>query len=202
MQEILSQHTTIPDARIRTDCVSRSAENDCCFLLKTPSKRSSASEVKQDTTMLALGHAFGRIGCFFAGCYGISWKHGVVYHSTVGFTPIGVPLLPIQLIEAGTLLVLFAVQLFLFLHRHRIGRNTVFYFFAYPAVRFVLAFFRSDAERGKLLGSSTSQWGSVLIIGILIAGIIIRRHRFPMPKHRRRLPEVIHSARVGIKKIC
>lgn len=108
--------------------------------------------------MLALGHAFGRIG-FFAGCYGISWKHGFVYHSTVGFTPIGVPLLPIQLIEAGTLLVLFAVQLFLFLHRHRIGRNTVFYFFAYPAVRFVLAFFRSDAERGKLLGSSTSQWG-------------------------------------------
>ncbi len=63
--------------------------------------------------MLALGHAFGRIG-FFAGCYGISWKHGFVYHSTVGFTPIGVPLLPIQLIEAGTLLVLFAVQLFLF----------------------------------------------------------------------------------------
>ncbi len=65
--------------------------------------------------MLPLGHAFGRIGCFFAGCcYGISWKHGFVYHSTVGFTPIGVPLLPIQLIEAGTLLVLFAVQLFLF----------------------------------------------------------------------------------------
>ena len=138
---------------------------------------------------------------FFAGCcYGISRKHGFVYHSTVGFTPIGVPLLPIQLIEAGTLLVLFAVQLFLFLHRHRIGRNTVFYFFAYPAVRFVLAFFRSDAERGKLLGSSTSQWGSVQIIGILIAGITIRRHRSPMPKHRRRLPGVIHSARVGIKK--
>lgn len=101
----------------------------------------------------------GASAVFFAGCYGISRKHGFVYHSTVGFTPIGVPLLPIQLIEAGTLLVLFAVQLFLFLHRHRIGRNTVFYFFAYPAVRFVLAFFRSDAERGKLLGSSTSQWG-------------------------------------------
>ena len=84
------------------------------------------------------------------------------------------PLLPIQLIEAGTLLVLFAVQLFLFLHRHRTGRNTVFYFFAYPVVRFVL---RGDAERGKLLGLSTSQWGSVLIIGILMAVIIIRRHR-------------------------
>lgn len=100
-----------------------------------------------------------------------------MYHSTVGSTPIGVPLLPIQLIEAGTLLVLFAVQLFLFLHRHRTGRNTVFYFFAYPVVRFVLEFFRGDAERGKLLGLSTSQWGSVLIIGILMAVIIIRRHR-------------------------
>ena len=100
-----------------------------------------------------------------------------MYHSTVGSTPIGMPLLPIQLIEAGTLLVLFAVQLFLFLHRHRTGRNTVFYFFAYPVVRFVLEFFRGDAERGKLLGLSTSQWGSVLIIGILMAVIIIRRHR-------------------------
>ncbi|HCH67839.1 MAG TPA: hypothetical protein DEV98_04275 [Clostridiales bacterium] len=121
------------------DCVSRSAENGCC--------------------------------------YGIPWKHGYVYHSTVGTTPIGMPLLPIQLIEAGTLLVLFAVQLFLFSHRHRTGRNTVFYFFAYPVVRFVLEFFRGDAERGKLLGLSTSQWGSVLIIGILMAVIIIRRHR-------------------------
>lgn len=150
--------------------------------------------------MLALGHAFGRIGFFcrlllrnFPEIRLCLSQHGRV-HTDWGASVAD------TVDRAGTLLVLFAVQLFLFLHRHRIGRNTVFYFFAYPAVRFVLAFFRSDAERGKLLGSSTSQWGSVQIIGILIAGIIIRRHRSPMPKHRRRLPEVIHSARVGIKK--
>jgi phosphatidylglycerol:prolipoprotein diacylglycerol transferase len=128
------------------------------------------------TTVLPLGHAFGRVGCFFAGCcYGIPWEHGYVYHRTFGTTPIGIPLLPVQLIEAGTLLLLFAVQLLLFLRKKCAWQNTVVYFLAYPTVRFILEFFRGDSERGGLFGLSTSQWLSLLIICGLI--IIIAFHR-------------------------
>lgn len=127
------------------------------------------------TTVLPLGHALGRVGCFFAGCcYGIPWEHGYIYHATVGATPLGVPLLPIQLIEAGILLVLFAVQMITLLRRPRAYRNTVIYFTAYPALRFVLEFFRGDSERGRLLWLSTSQWVSLII---LLALTLILLHR-------------------------
>ena len=121
------------------------------------------------TTVLPLGHALGRVGCFFAGCcYGIPWEHGHIYTSTVGTTPLGVPLLPVQLIESATLLVLFGVQLTLYLYKRRAWRNTLFYFIAYPTVRFILEFFRGDTERGKIAGLSTSQLVSLLIIALLI----------------------------------
>lgn len=121
------------------------------------------------TTVLPLGHAFGRVGCFCAGCcYGIPWKHGHIYTSTAGTTPLGVPLLPIQLIESAALLVLFGVQIALYLCKRRTWRNTLFYFIAYPALRFVLEFFRGDTERGKIAGFSTSQLVSLLVIALLI----------------------------------
>lgn len=127
-------------------------------------------------TVLPLGHAFGRVGCFFAGCcYGIPWRYGHVYHSTAGTTPLGVPLLPIQLIEAGALLVLFAVQLFLYLKNGKRYQNTLVYFCVYPMIRFVLEFFRGDVERGVLLGLSTSQWASLAIIAVL--GVILCKAR-------------------------
>lgn len=117
------------------------------------------------TTVLPLGHAFGRIGCFFAGCcYGIPWEHGYTYYSTVGATPLGIPLLPIQLIEAGLLAKLFAVQLILYLRSKRSCQNTAVYFIVYPTMRFILEIFRGDSERGKFLWLSTSQWVSILIL--------------------------------------
>lgn len=121
------------------------------------------------TTVLPLGHAAGRVGCFFAGCcYGIPWKYGHVYHSTVGTTPLEVPLLPIQLIEAGLLLVLFAVQLILYLRGGKKWRNTAVYFMVYPVIRFVLEFFRGDTERGVFLGLSTAQWMSIAILAVCV----------------------------------
>lgn len=122
------------------------------------------------TTVLPLGHAFGRVGCFFAGCcYGIPWEHGYTYSYTVGSTPVGIPLLPIQLIEAGFLVLLFTVQLILYIRCPRIGRNTMLYLAVYPIMRFILEFFRGDSERGKLLWFSTSQWVSLMILAVIFA---------------------------------
>ncbi|MBQ8742194.1 MAG: prolipoprotein diacylglyceryl transferase [Clostridia bacterium] len=120
--------------------------------------------------VLPLGHAFGRIGCFFAGCcYGIEY-HGPLsytYTITAGSTPIGVPLLPIQLIEAFLLFVLFSVLISVFIHHpERKLLYATLYLLSYSVIRFILEFFRGDVERGSLWNLSTSQWISIVILSV------------------------------------
>ena len=118
--------------------------------------------------VLPLGHAFGRVGCFFSGCcYGMEYDGWLSFTYSTALdpsTPIGVPLLPTQLIEAGVLFVLFAALLIVYLKapKHK-GLCSLFYAYGYAVMRFVLEFFRADAERGLFLGLSTSQWISVAI---------------------------------------
>ena len=135
--------------------------------------------------VLPLGHAVGRIGCFFAGCcYGIPWEGGHVYTDVVGDTPLGIPLLPIQLIESGLLMLLFLTQLFLLYRYPRSsGLHTHFYLLSYPVVRFLLEFFRGDAGRGVLL-LSTSQWISLAIIAFELVALMRPAHR-AVSKERR-----------------
>ncbi len=115
--------------------------------------------------VLPLGHAIGRVGCFFAGCcYGIPCSFGVVYRQTAGLTPLGVRLLPIQLIEAACLLVLFVALVLVFLKGKRNGTVTLVYVYSYSLIRFAVEFFRGDRERGHLLWLSTAQWICILLI--------------------------------------
>lgn len=130
--------------------------------------------------VLPLGHALGRIGCFFAGCcYGIPHDGfaSVVYEYTVGLTPLGVPLLAIQLIEAAGLLLLFIVQIFVFClsDKDKKGRTVLLYLCVYPIMRFILEFFRGDRERGVFFGLSTAQWVSVLILIATVIYILRRK---------------------------
>ncbi len=126
--------------------------------------------------VLPLGHAFGRVGCFFGTCcYGIPSDFGVIYNETLGVTPLGVKLFPVQLVEAACLLVLFEVLMFLFFRCRRNGVVTLTYCFSYSVIRFTLEFLRGDAERGALLGLSTSQWISILMALAAIAGLVLRR---------------------------
>lgn len=133
-------------------------------------------------TVLPLGHAFGRVGCFFAGCcYGIEYDGALsyTYSTALAETPIGVPLLPIQLIEAVCLLVVFALLLTVYLKSGKeTGKVLPLYLLCYSLLRFVLEFFRGDRARGILL-LSTSQW---ICIGLLCAlawwrfrGIILKK---------------------------
>lgn len=126
--------------------------------------------------VLPLGHAFGRIGCFLGGCcYGRPYSGigCVVYHQSLGTTPIDTPLFPIQLVEAALLLILFFVLLSVYLHRARTGFVTTLYLAAYAVLRFTLEWFRGDAERGCFLLLSTSQWIS---LGLLL--FLLIRHRY------------------------
>ncbi len=117
---------------------------------------------------VALGHFFGRLGCFSAGCcYGDSCERpwAVVFsdpHATeISGTPLGVPLHPVQLYEAAFNLANYALLAWVFARRPRGAEGLVLgvYLFAYGAARFVLESFRGDPDRRFLLDGalSTSQ---------------------------------------------
>jgi len=120
------------------------------------------------TPSIPLIHAFGRIGCFFAGCcYGITY-HGafhVIFHQSIS-APNEVPLLPIQLIESGINLL---VSIGLFISSKRLrkpGQIFGIYIIYYAIMRFVIEFYRGDVARGIFFGFSTSQWISLILIPI------------------------------------
>ena len=123
-------------------------------------------------------HAFGRLGCFCAGCcYGIPiappWG---VYFSVGSVAPYGVALLPIQLYEAGFNILLFLCLAIYSSKRRPAGRILGLYLAAYAPARFALEFFRSDVARGFLWGVSTSQWISILM---LLAGLFLLIRKAP-----------------------
>ena len=114
---------------------------------------------------ITVAHAFGRVGCLFAGCC----------HAThLGEQPVagGIRMLgsegwgyyvPTQLYEALFLFILFGLFTFL-LFKFGFRRNLELYLILYGIFRFVIEFFRAD-ERGQLVGSiSPSQFWSILMV--------------------------------------
>lgn len=123
--------------------------------------------------VLPLGHAFGRVGCFFGGCcFGMphdGWFSHVYEADKVisADTPVGIPLLPVQLIEAFFLLCIFAVTITVYLKTgKRTGYTVAVYILLYAPLRFVLEFFRYDSARGVFL-LSTSQWISLALLALV-----------------------------------
>jgi phosphatidylglycerol:prolipoprotein diacylglycerol transferase len=79
--------------------------------------------------------------------------------ASVGGAPLGVPLHPVQVYESIVCLALFLLLVRLAQRRHREGDIILAYTGLYAVARFVLEFFRGDADRGFVLGGllSTSQ---------------------------------------------
>jgi len=114
---------------------------------------------------LPLAHGIGRIGCFLAGCcYGIpSERFGIAFTSSIG-APNGIPLFPVQLLEAGINFLL-GIVLVLYSRKERKPFSVLgLYLTVYPIERFLLEFLRWDELRGIYFGLSTSQWLSLAIL--------------------------------------
>lgn len=135
---------------------------------------------------IVIGHAFGRIGCFCAGCcfgeitdsfLGIIFpENSAPYNFVVNHylnsghsleiakeLALETKILPTQLIEAGFLFILFGVLNLIKKHQLEV------YLLSYGLFRFTLEFFRAD-DRGSLFGFfSPSQWLSLLLI---VSGMI------------------------------
>ena len=128
---------------------------------------------------IALGHVTGRLGCLAAGCcYGrptdqpwaITFTNPLAA-ANVG-TPLGIPLHPTQVYEAGAELLILAFLLATE-RRGRVfaGRTFWAYLLLYAVSRFVIEFYRGD-PRGEILGLSTSQFISVLLAPLSLGMLI------------------------------
>ncbi|MBR3971894.1 MAG: prolipoprotein diacylglyceryl transferase [Ruminococcus sp.] len=123
-------------------------------------------------------HAFGRVGCFFAGCcYGAESEWGIAGRVIVADVRENVKRIPVQLIEAFLLLLLFSIMLWLFLKNRAKGNLIFVYLLIYAVMRFILEFIRGDEIRGRLLMFSTSQWISIITLLWVIAYLVIRKQR-------------------------
>jgi phosphatidylglycerol:prolipoprotein diacylglycerol transferase len=135
---------------------------------------------------IALGQAIGRIGCFMAGddfgrAASVPWSVTFTdpLAGSIGSAPLGVPLRPVQLYESVVCLVLFGLLLWLARRRHRDGDIIIAYTALYACARFVLEFFRGDADRGFVFGGllSTSQFIGVVMFGLSAIALIARHRR-------------------------
>lgn len=140
---------------------------------------------------LALGQAFGRQGCFSAGC---CWGKPTLLPWGVHFTELGheytgVPIVgpdgtdlhlhPTQLYESFIMLAVFGFLVYLHRHKKFDGQVLIAYGIIYAIVRFSIEFIRDD-PRGDLwglttlTGLSTSQLISLLVAAASIIFMIMR----------------------------
>ena len=117
-------------------------------------------------------------GGFLGGCYGKPWQSGVQFPYNPLVPQLSeVPRFPVQLVEAGCNLVIFAVLLLLWSRRKTQEKLLFVYMLIYPPVRFTLEFFRGDSVRGFLWGLSTSQWISIILFCIALLYYMLRNIR-------------------------
>jgi phosphatidylglycerol:prolipoprotein diacylglycerol transferase len=139
---------------------------------------------------IALGHVVGRLGCLFAGCcYGrpanVAWA--ITFHSEYARanagTPLNQPLHPTQLYEAGAELLILGLLLATERRgRPFPGRTFWGYMLLYALSRFAIEFYRGD-PRGVIVGFSTSQFISILIIPVSIIMLVLLSRRGGPPSH-------------------
>ncbi len=134
---------------------------------------------------VALGHAFGRIGCFLAGCcHGRTcdphaWYAVVFPERPEGLAPAGIPLYPVQLIESAAEFLIFAFLAWRSRKKAFDGQILLLYLITYAFVRIAVEALRGDAERGFVLRGwlSTSQFISAILLIAALLVLIYRRGR-------------------------
>lgn len=134
---------------------------------------------------LALGHSFGRLGCFSAGCcWGtectVPW--GIEFHNKYANSLTGVPLdrllHPVQLYEALLNFTSFLVLFFILKKKRFDGQVISFYIINYSIIRYFVEFYRGDHEAKVYFIKNASPYLSIsypqlFSILALIAGFIL-----------------------------
>ena len=136
-------------------------------------------------SVLPLGHALGRTGCFLNGCchgaptlsscavrypaHSLAWHRQIDVGLIDRFTPKTMPVHPVQLYEAVFNLVLYVLLVYLYRRRLRSGTVLSVYLLLYPAGRFFFEFLRGD-ERLHIGLFTTAQ---IFSMALFAAGIVV-----------------------------
>jgi phosphatidylglycerol---prolipoprotein diacylglyceryl transferase len=121
---------------------------------------------------IALGHAFGRIGCFMTGCcYGKACSLPWAVHFPVQHETKGLPVHPTQLYESALNFLFYAGLAWLFRRRKFDGQVFAVYLIGYAIIRSTTEMFRGDYTQFYLGGIATP--GQTVSIVILAAGLIL-----------------------------
>lgn len=121
---------------------------------------------------VAMAQGFGRIGCFFAGCcYGkpTNGAWGVTF-PTDSLCPLGVPVIPTQLLSSAGDFILFWVLYKIYSDEKHRKETGAWYLILYSVGRFFMEFLRGDTERGFIGSLSTSQFIGLFVV---LAGVIL-----------------------------
>ena len=124
---------------------------------------------------IALGHAMGRLGCFFAGCcYGkeCDLPIAVKFTNPESLAPIGVYLHPTQLYSVFSNLTLFFILLWLQKRKKFNGMVFLSYIMLYSLFRSIVEFFRGDF-RGDFFFEVVSMSQGIGLMVSLIAFILL-----------------------------
>lgn len=115
---------------------------------------------------IVIAHAFGRVGCFFAGCC-----YGKPTNSIFGvqFPDLPYKVFPTNLYEAIFLFVLFAVM-FVLLVKFKFKYNLPLYCISYGVFRFFIEYLRGDARGSFVSGVSPSQFWAIIMI---VIGVVL-----------------------------
>jgi len=130
---------------------------------------------------LALGHFFGRLGCFAAGCcwgreaagFPLAVTFADMKANSLTGVPLYIPLYPVQIFEAALNLVNFVILLALYKKRKFKGQVFAFYMLNYAVIRFTVEYFRGDPDRGYVFGGMEHPFTSLSLPQLVsIAGFV------------------------------
>lgn len=128
-------------------------------------------------SVLPLGQAVGRIGCYFNGCcYGKNYNGILAVEYIIEGKKCKV--FPTWFIEAGVCLMIYVAMHFI--NKEMEGLKTAIYIMVYAVSRFIIEFYRGDEIRGIWGYVSTSQIVSLCFMGIaiiLIQAVVCIRKR-------------------------
>lgn len=126
----------------------------------------------------ALGHAFGRLGCFFAGCcHGTpsSGPLGITFTDPHSLAPQGIPLYPTQLFESGGEFLIFAALIVLRRYKKFNGQIFWLYPILYAILRFIVEFYRGDTDRGFYFSGMISTSQIIAIVMVITSAVMLWR---------------------------
>jgi len=112
-------------------------------------------------------HAFGRFGCFLAGCcYGKTFTFGMIFPKSYPHK-----VHPTQLYEVSFLIIVFFILNRYYKTKRFHGEVFILYVMSYAIGRFIIEFFRGD-NRGFLINNYVSHSQSIALILILTSSMM------------------------------